>query len=373
MKSASVFLAVLIAFGLIFTAGCTGSPSSGTTGEEETIYITGAFALYPMMIKWSEEYRIDNPGVKFEISAGGAGKGMTDALSGMADIGMVSREIYPEEQSQGAYYVAVAKDAVVGTVNSNNPDLETIKKYGVTEKDLKEIYIDNSIKSWGDFEKMNGADSVINVYTRADACGAASIWASFIGDYAQEDINGIAVSGDPGLAEAVRADTYGVGFNNINYADASSELIYDNPYQLLIAVVLSAQCTDKRVNMITPEFFKKYPDGVGFNNINYAYDPTTGIPIEGITIIPLDLNENGVIDPNEDFYSSRGELMEAIANGIYPSPPARELNLVTKDEFSGATKEFVRWILTDGQKYVEETGYIPLSQGIIEENLNKVD
>ncbi len=321
MKSASVFLAVLIAFGLIFTAGCTGSPSSGTTGEEETIYITGAFALYPMMIKWSEEYRIDNPGVKFEISAGGAGKGMTDALSGMADIGMVSREIYPEEQSQGAYYVAVAKDAVVGTVNSNNPDLETIKKYGVTEKDLKEIYIDNSIKSWGDFEKMNGADSVINVYTRADACGAASIWASFIGDYAQEDINGIAVSGDPGLAEAVRADTY----------------------------------------------------GVGFNNINYAYDPTTGIPIEGITIIPLDLNENGVIDPNEDFYSSRGELMEAIANGIYPSPPARELNLVTKDEFSGATKEFVRWILTDGQKYVEETGYIPLSQGIIEENLNKVD
>lgn len=41
--------------------------------------------------------------------------------------------------------------------------------------------------------------------------------------------------------------------------DAGSELIYDNPYQLLVAVVLSAQCTDKRVNLITPSIFKKYP------------------------------------------------------------------------------------------------------------------
>lgn len=41
--------------------------------------------------------------------------------------------------------------------------------------------------------------------------------------------------------------------------DASSELIYDNPYQLLVAVVLSAQCTDKRVNLITPSIFMKYP------------------------------------------------------------------------------------------------------------------
>lgn len=41
--------------------------------------------------------------------------------------------------------------------------------------------------------------------------------------------------------------------------DAASELIYDNPYQLLVAVVLSAQCTDKRVNLITPSIFMKYP------------------------------------------------------------------------------------------------------------------
>ncbi len=42
--------------------------------------------------------------------------------------------------------------------------------------------------------------------------------------------------------------------------DAETELLYDNPFQLLVAVILSAQCTDKRVNLTTPGIFEKYPD-----------------------------------------------------------------------------------------------------------------
>ena len=45
-----------------------------------------------------------------------------------------------------------------------------------------------------------------------------------------------------------------------NSPDAATELIYDNPYELLVAVILSAQCTDKRVNMTTPAIFERYPD-----------------------------------------------------------------------------------------------------------------
>ncbi len=41
--------------------------------------------------------------------------------------------------------------------------------------------------------------------------------------------------------------------------DAETELIFDNPYQLLVSVILSAQCTDKRVNMVTPAFFAHFP------------------------------------------------------------------------------------------------------------------
>jgi endonuclease III len=42
--------------------------------------------------------------------------------------------------------------------------------------------------------------------------------------------------------------------------DAETELLYDNPYQLLVSVILSAQCTDKRVNLTTPAIFLKYPN-----------------------------------------------------------------------------------------------------------------
>ena len=49
--------------------------------------------------------------------------------------------------------------------------------------------------------------------------------------------------------------------------DAETELFYDNPYQLLVAVILSAQCTDKRVNLTTPAIFEQYPT---VNDLSHA-------------------------------------------------------------------------------------------------------
>lgn len=45
-----------------------------------------------------------------------------------------------------------------------------------------------------------------------------------------------------------------------SYPDAHCALVHENPYQLLVATILSAQCTDKRVNMVTPQVFSRYPD-----------------------------------------------------------------------------------------------------------------
>lgn len=48
------------------------------------------------------------------------------------------------------------------------------------------------------------------------------------------------------------------------YPDAHCELNHSNPLELLIATILSAQCTDKRVNMVTPQLFKQYPSAAAF-------------------------------------------------------------------------------------------------------------
>jgi endonuclease-3 len=51
--------------------------------------------------------------------------------------------------------------------------------------------------------------------------------------------------------------------------DAETELLFDNPFHLLVAVILSAQCTDKRVNLTTPEIFKRYPDAKSLSKASF--------------------------------------------------------------------------------------------------------
>ncbi len=60
-----------------------------------------------------------------------------------------------------------------------------------------------------------------------------------------------------------------INYFALNSPDAKTELIYDNPYQLLVAVILSAQCTDKRVNLTTPAIFSSYPDIESLSNANH--------------------------------------------------------------------------------------------------------
>jgi len=45
-----------------------------------------------------------------------------------------------------------------------------------------------------------------------------------------------------------------------HHPEVETELVYTNPYELLVAVILSAQCTDKRINMTTPKLFERFPD-----------------------------------------------------------------------------------------------------------------
>ena len=58
-----------------------------------------------------------------------------------------------------------------------------------------------------------------------------------------------------------------IGWFEANMPVAESELQYKDPYQLLVAVILSAQCTDKRVNMTTPALFERFPTPVSYTHL----------------------------------------------------------------------------------------------------------
>ena len=180
------------------------------------ISLSGAFALYPLAVKWADEFKKLHPKVKIDISAGGAGKGITDALAKVVDLGMVSREIHPNEVKKGALAFAVAKDAVVPTINAKNPKIKELLAKGISQKAAEKLFITGEFNDWGDITGVKSSVPV-HLYTRSDACGAGETWAKFLGKK-QEDLKGTAVFGDPGIASAVQKDPLAFGYNNISYA-----------------------------------------------------------------------------------------------------------------------------------------------------------
>jgi len=284
------------------------------------ISLSGAFALYPLAVKWAEEFRKLHPKVKIDISGGGAGKGITDALAKVVDLGMVSRELKPEEIAKGAWFVAVAKDAVVPTINAKNPKLKELLAKGITQEAATKIFVTGESKTWGDVLGIQ-SNIPIHVYNRSDACGAGETWAKFLGNKKQEDLLGTGVFGDPGVAAAVQKD----------------------------------------------------PIAIGYNNIAYAYDLKTKRPNPGILVLPIDVNKNGKIDAAENFYSTSNQLITAIAQGKYPSPPARDLYLVSNGiPTSPVVKAFLKYILTVGQKYNVPNGYISLPKSKLNNGIAKL-
>jgi phosphate transport system substrate-binding protein len=258
------------------------------------------------MVRWGEEFQKVYPDVRLDISAGGAGKGLADALAGAVDIGMVSREISPEEEAKGAFWTAVVKDAVFPTISAANPVWDDLQQKGLSREVFQGIFISGEITTWGQAIGRPEVTDPIHVFTRSDACGAAETWAKYLGAQ-QEDLLGIAVYGDPGLLDAVIKD----------------------------------------------------PLAIGFNNLNYAYDVDTGLPVEGARVAPIDANDNGQADA-EEIYLTKEQAVNAVATNEYPSPPARDLNLVTRGQPDGLTATFISWILSDGQSFVDEAGYIAL-------------
>ena len=324
MRRPALQLVLFLSALSVLTNACAPAPGSAPSdgsgdGLQGNITISGAFALYPMMTVWAEEFQKLHPGVTFDVSAGGAGKGMTDALSDAVDLGMVSRDISPEEEAKGAYAVAVVKDAVFPMVNAQNPVIQDLLAKGLSQDVLIKIYITGEIKTWGEAVGNPAVMDRIHVYTRSDSAGAADAWAKYLGGKNQEDLTGVGVNGDPGLLEAVIKD----------------------------------------------------PLGVGYNNLGYAFDNSTGQSVAGSAVVPLDANGNGQADGDE-LIRDKAQAVEAVATGKYPSPPARDLNVVTKGKPSGLAQAFILWILTDGQPYVGQAGFVQLAPDQLAESLAKV-
>ena len=326
MRKQTLMLSSALLITSLFLSACgTGttnpasSPNDAASGQAAiqvpaqeqlsgTISVSGAFALYPMMTVWAEEFQKIHPDVEFDVQGGGAGKGMTDTIAGAVDIGMISRSIKPEEEAQNIFWVPVTKDAVFPMISDANPVKDQILARGISQEIFSKIFITGELKTWGEVIGDPSITDQINVYTRSDSAGAAEQWAKFAGGQAQDELKGIGINGEPALVDTVVKD----------------------------------------------------PLGIGYANLNSVFDLSSGSIVPGIVVPPIDINNNGQAEV-EETYKVKEDAFNAIAEGTYPSPPARFENLATKGKPSGLTLAFIQWILTDGQQYLEQAGYVPLT------------
>src|SRR5512136_596571 len=142
-------LIVVVLLLSLCACGSGGGGDQKQRGTQTTIRVSGAWALYPMMTRWAEEFAKNHPGCRIDVAAGGAGKGVADALAGLVDIGMVSREIKPEESQRGAKNVPVVKDAVFPVMNAGSPALQKVMSRGLTKKQFVALWIEGKDISWG--------------------------------------------------------------------------------------------------------------------------------------------------------------------------------------------------------------------------------
>ncbi len=287
----------LIAFILSLVIGMTAL--SAKDEPKGTIAISGAWAIYPTAVAWAENFQKRHPQAKIDVSAGGAGKGAAEAISGLVDIGMVSREPDKTEIEKGIMPIYMLHDAVFPVASANNPALDDLLKKGVDKNTWTGIYIKGSITSWDDVVGKELSKN-IHVYTRSDACGAAASWAGYMGKK-QEDLKGVGIYGDPGLLDAATKDPLGIGFSNFSYVFTSQ-----------------------------------------------------GSVVKGAILVPIDSNANGIADPDE-VYNDRASAIDAIRKGAYPA--TRKNYFFVKGKPRGLVKEFIEFALSEeGTKIVDETG-----------------
>lgn len=104
-----------------YVAVDSDAPEYTSSALDGKISIVGSTSVQPIMERIAQAYREKNPNVVIEITAPGSGAGVTAAIDQTADIGMASRELSDDEQSQVTETAALAIDGIAVIVNNDNP------------------------------------------------------------------------------------------------------------------------------------------------------------------------------------------------------------------------------------------------------------
>jgi phosphate transport system substrate-binding protein len=224
-----------------------------------------------------------------------------------ADLLIVSHSLGKSDVKADQTPFVVTRYVQLPVVNSRRDDVAALRSKGFDDSAFRQVYFPGGGKGPSLYS--------FTVYKRQQPACASIAFANHFGNE-QKDIKGVGVTGDD--------------------------------RDLLAAV-------------------KRDPSGISYNNLGFLYDLGSRKPVDSIAIIPIDLNGNGRVDADENIYGSLDEVINFVEKTHHPKIPLENVNvLLRKGGHNRDVVSFLQWIVTKGQQYNHEYGFINLDAAVVQ-------
>lgn len=193
----------------VLLAGCLGGDDEGEE-QDSTLEISGSTTVLPIASSAAEEYQKDHD-VTINVNGGGSSVGVTMAGTGVADIGMASREIKDSEMDEypDIISIPVAKDGIAIIVHKDN----TVS--GLTVTQVKEIY-QGDITNWNE---VGGPDMEIVMVGRDSASGTRGTFDELVLDKEDPSLDMIEQQSNGDVHSTVKTTKGAIGYVGLGYLD----------------------------------------------------------------------------------------------------------------------------------------------------------
>ena len=133
-----------------------GAAASSALGANTKIVLTGSSTVAPLAAEIGKLYEAKHPGLRVDVQSGGSSRGVADARQGLADVGMVSRALSPDEKDLNAF--TIARDGVCIILHKSNPVTK------LEDQQVVDIYT-GKLTNW---KQVGGNDGPITVVNKAE-------------------------------------------------------------------------------------------------------------------------------------------------------------------------------------------------------------
>ena len=191
--------------------GCgSNSGVDAKSAKETKVTVSGSTSVGSPMEKLAEAFEGKNSGVKVEVQQLGSSAGIKNAIEGVSEIGMSSRDLKDEEKSSGLKETIIATDGIAVITNKAN------KVTDLTLDQVKDIYT-GKITNW---KEVSGEDAPIVVVSREDGSGTRDGFQEKVGFESEELIKDAQISdGSGNIKSTVEGNANAIGYISFGYVD----------------------------------------------------------------------------------------------------------------------------------------------------------